>query len=245
MTERGEVVVGTSGWRYEHWWGTFFPEDLAKQDSLAYYSERLPAVEVNRTFYSLPSIEAVSRWREAVPSGFRFAVKASRYITHMKKLKDPKEPLARLYEVVDALEDAAGPVLFQLPPRWRCDPERLASFLDALPDNHRTAFEFRDPSWFDGRINRLLADAGVAFCIWDLAGEQSPREVTADLVYLRLHGSGSESYTGRYDRQTLAGWAGACHAWAESGRDVWCFFDNDQSGYAPKNAMELREMVTG
>ena len=241
----GEIVVGTSGWRYDHWWGPFYPEDLAKEDSLAHYAGRLPAVEINRTFYSLPDTGAVTRWTEQVPEGFRFAVKASRFITHMKKLRDPEGPLDRLYRVVGALADAAGPVLFQLPPKWGCDPERLAAFLEALPDGPRAAFELRDPSWFDDRILALLADHGAAFCIWELAGERSPREVTSDLVYIRLHGPGEDAYTGRYDRDTLAGWAGACSAWARSGRDVWCFFDNDEAGHAAANAVELAAMVAG
>lgn len=243
MSRTGTIRIGTSGWCYEHWWGPFYPEGVSDDDSLAFLAGQLPAVEINRTFYSLPSREAVRRWRYAAPRGFRFAVKASRYITHMKKLKDPEEPLQRLYEAVDALGDTAGPVLYQLPPRWRCNPDRLASFLEALPDSHPTAFEFRDPSWFDDRVLELLAEHGSSFCIWELAGEASPREITSDMVYLRLHGPGREAYTGSYDRRTLAGWAGACHAWVRSGRDVWCFFDNDEDGHAPANAVELWEMV--
>ncbi len=244
MAPSGTVRIGTSGWRYSHWWGPFYPSDVAHEDSLAYYAERLPTVEVNRTFYSLPSPEAAKQWLPPVPDGFRFAIKASRYITHMKKLKDPVEPLENLFEVVRALGERAGPVLFQLPPRWRCNPERLASFLEALPTSHRAAFELRDPSWFDDRVLDLLREHHVAFCIWDLEGQQSPKEVTTDMVYVRLHGPGEQAYTGCYDRQTLAGWAGAFDAWARSGNDVWCFFDNDDSGHAARNALELTQMIS-
>jgi uncharacterized protein YecE (DUF72 family) len=244
MARTGTIHVGTSGWEYEHWRGPFYPEDLGSEARLRFYADHLQTVEINRTFYSLPSTEAVARWADAVPRDFRFVVKGSRWITHMKKLKEPEEPLRRLYEVVDALGSKGGPVLFQLPPRWHLDPERLGAFLKALPTSHRVAFEFRDRTWFDPRVLDLLRDRDAAFCIWELAGELSPREVTTDLVYIRLHGPG-DAYEGRYDRQTLAGWAGACSSWAASGRDVWCFFDNDQKGFAVANAIELREMLEG
>jgi len=244
MARNGTIHIGTSGWEYRHWRGPFYPEDLGPEERLRFYADRLDAVEINRTFYSLPSTEAFARWADAVPRGFRFVVKASRYITHMKKLRDPEEPVRKLYRVVDALGPAGGPVLYQLPPRWRCNTGRLAAFLDVLPSSHRTAFEFRDRTWFDPRVLDLLRNHDAAFCIWELAGEASPREVTTDLVYVRLHGPG-EAYEGRYGRQTLAGWAGACSAWATSGHDVWCFFDNDEQGFAAANAMELRDMLEG
>jgi uncharacterized protein YecE (DUF72 family) len=245
MARTGRIMIGTSGWRYDHWWGPFYPEEVSPELSLAHYAGRLPAVEVNRTFYGLPSTDAVRRWRWGVPSSFRFAVKASRFITHMKKLREPEESLDRLYQVVGALGETAGPVLFQLPPRWRCNPDRLAAFLEAVPPSHRIAFEFRDRSWFDDRVLELLGSHRAAFCIWDLAGEQSPREVTTDLVYVRLHGPGRTAYTGSYDRRTLSDWAGACDAWASSGRDVWCFFDNDEGGNAVRDAGRLLDMLDG
>lgn len=244
MTTRGRVRIGTSGWRYDHWRGPFYPEELPTGRWLNHYAQRFDAVEVNRTFYSLPDRSVLEGWAAGTPDGFMFAVKASRYLTHMKKLKDPDEPLANLLEVARGLGPKLGPLLFQLPPAWRADPGRLDAFLDAVPDDVRVAVETRDESWFDDRVLRVLADHGAAFCIWHLGGTLSPKEVTADLVYVRLHGPG-DSYEGRYDRRTLAGWAGAVCSWRDAGRDVHCYFDNDQDGYAPVNARELAEMVGG
>jgi len=242
MTTRRRVHIGTSGWRYDHWRGLFYPEDLPTARWLGYYAERFGTVEVNRTFYSLPDRSVLEGWAEETPDGFTFAVKASRYLTHMKKLKDPEEPIANLVAVARGLGPKLGPLLFQLPPGWRADSGRLDAFLDAVPDDIRVAVEARDESWFDDRVLRVLADHGAAFCIWDLAGTLSPKEVTGELVYVRLHGPG-DRYEGRYDRRTLAGWAGAVSSWRDAGHDVHCYFDNDQDGYAPVNARELAEMV--
>ena len=160
----------------------------------------------------------------------------------MKKLKDPEEPLERLLGCVGALGDKLGPLLFQLPPRWRVNRERLESLLAQLPDGRRCAFEFRDPSWHDDRVLELLAGRGAAFCIFDLAGKRSPVEVTADFAYLRLHGPGGP-YQGSYDGRALSGWARRMCGWSEAGKDVYCYFDNDEKAYAPRDALRLREMV--
>jgi uncharacterized protein YecE (DUF72 family) len=238
-----DCYIGTSGWRYDHWIGSFYPESMGGgRDFLPFYADRLRAVEINNSFYQLPAEETLDRWRETVPDPFRFAAKASRYITHMKKLTDPEDTLPPFLDRMRRLGDRLGPVLFQLPPRWRFNPERLAAFLAALPDGFRYAMEFRDPSWRDDRALAALERAGVAFCIHELAGDQSPRAVTADLVYIRLHGPG-QAYQGRYDTQTLAGWAGAISAWRREGRIVYCFFDNDEAGYAAENARFLAEML--
>lgn len=239
---KGRIRIGTSGWNYGHWLGAFYPKGTRQEDLLAAYAERFDSVEINRTFYSLPDKDAVASWREQSPAGFLFAAKASRYLTHMKKLKDPKEPLDRLLGCVENLGEKLGPLLFQLPPRWRANPDRLASFLEQLPDRHRYAFEFRDSSWHDERILRLLSERGAAFCIFDLAGKRSPVEVTAGFVYLRLHGPG-EAYQGSYDGRTLSGWARRMLAWSEAGKDVHCYFDNDEKAYAPRDASRLKEMV--
>lgn len=242
MSERGMIRVGTSGWNYDHWKGSFYPTELKQKDWLDYYAEKLRTVEINNSFYNLPSGKTFRKWAETVPSDFLFSVKASRYITHMKKLKDPREPLERFMAGAGALGDRMGPVLFQLPPRWNVNPDRLEAFLDRLPGNIMATFEFRDRSWWDDRIYGILKERNAAFCIFDLAGEQSPKEVTADFVYMRLHGPG-DAYEGLYEKETLAGWAGAAYAWAASGKDVYIYFDNDQNGYAAMNAMQLREMM--
>jgi uncharacterized protein YecE (DUF72 family) len=211
---------------------------------LPYYTRHFKAVEINNSFYRLPHEETLTEWRQTAPASFVFALKASRYITHMKKLKNPSETLPKLLKAASVLQSKLGPILFQLPPRWKVNPARLRDFLKSLPDKFGYAFEFRDPSWFDDRIYKALREAGAAFCIYDLAGRLSPKETTADFVYIRLHGPG-EAYQGRYDTQTLAGWAGAIHTWHHQGKEVYCFFDNDQAGYAAQDALRLREMIDG
>lgn len=183
------IHIGTSGWHYEHWVGPFYPEAVPAEDYLSFYAERFAAVEVNNTFYQLPARETLVSWRDGTPGDFLFACKASRYITHMKKLKDPRDSLRRFFEVVEALDPKLGPILFQLPPRWHVDVERLEGFLEALPAGRRYAFEFRDESWFAAEVYDALARHNAAFCIYDLAGRRSPVEVTADFAYVRLHGS--------------------------------------------------------
>ena len=241
---RGRTLIGTSGWSYDHWDETFYPEGLATGERLAFYARRFATVELNNSFYQLPARKQLERWRDIAGDGFVFAVKASRYITHMKKLNDPEESLDRFLGRVDTLGSALGPILFQLPPRWHRDPGRLAAFLRQLPDEHRYAFEFRDRSWHVGEIHAALRGAGAAFCIYDLAGEVSPKEITADFVYVRLHGPDGP-YQGSYDAQALAGWAGAISAWRDRGLDVYCYFDNDEAGHAPRNAARLADMLDG
>jgi uncharacterized protein YecE (DUF72 family) len=239
---KGRIRIGTSGWSYHHWLGTFYPKGTRQQDLLAVYAERFESVEINRTFYKLPAAETVAAWRAKAPAGFVFAAKASRYLTHRKKLKDPEEPVARLLGCVEALGEKLGPVLFQLPPRWRVNPERLGRLLEELPDKHRYAFEFRDPSWHEPKTLELLSKRGAAFCIFDLAGKRSPIAVTADFVYIRLHGPGA-AYQGSYDGRTLSGWARRIKRWSEAGKDVYCYFDNDEKAYAPHDALRLKAMV--
>jgi uncharacterized protein YecE (DUF72 family) len=234
--------VGTSGWHYDHWQGAFYPGDLPSDRWLAYYSERLMTVEVNNSFYQLPEAKTLRNWQTTTPKGFLFAVKASRYITHMKQLKDPHKPLANFLERMDELGGKLGPILFQLPPKWNLNAERLQAFLKALPGGYRFAFEFRDPSWFSAQIYEMLAAHNAAFCIYQLAGRLSPREVTADWVYVRLHGPG-DAYQGKYDTQRLAGWMGAFSAWMRQGKEVYCYFDNDEAGYAVQNALALQAMA--
>lgn len=238
----GRIRIGTSGWDYTHWRGAFYPGELDTADWLAFYARRFGSVEINNSFYRLPSADTLRAWRGQVPGGFRFAVKASRYITHMKKLKDPADSVSRLFERIAVLGEQVGPVLFQMPPRWRFNGERLECFLRALSADYRYAFEFRDHSWLDERTYALLARHGAALCIYELDGFLSPKRVTADLVYIRLHGPGA-AYQGSYDVQALAGWAGAISTWAAQGREVWCYFDNDQDGFAALDAARLEAML--
>ena len=242
MSDIGSIHVGTSGWHYDHWEGPFYPQGMPTKDWLDFYAGHLQTVEINNTFYQLPEEGTVDTWRETAPQGFVFAVKASRYITHMKKLKDPEEPVDTFLGRIQALGQHLGPILFQLPPHWHFNGRRLDAFLDLLPAKRRYAFELRDPDWLNEEAYGTLAEHEAAFCIYDFHGRQSPKVVTADFVYVRLHGPYG-AYRGKYDTESLAGWAGAFSTWQEQGKDVYCYFDNDESGYAVQNALELQGML--
>lgn len=207
---------------------------------LGFYSQRFQSVEVNNTFYHLIPHAVVLEWRKATPADFCFAVKGSRFLTHMKKLRDPEIGLERFFERVEVLGRKLGPILFQLPPRLLIDPERLEYFLQALPRTHRYAFEFRDPSWNAPIIYDQLRKYKAAYCIFDLAGFQSPLEVTTDFTYIRLHGPGAK-YQGSYDDRALRSWAARIRRW--NLKDSYIYFDNDQSAYAPRNAARLKEIL--
>jgi uncharacterized protein YecE (DUF72 family) len=243
MKSAKKIHIGTCGWHYSHWKGPFYPASQPKKEFLRYYADHFQTVEINNSFYQLPKKETLAAWRNSVPAGFIFTVKASRYITHMKKLKDPSASLNGLLKVVEVLGDKLGPILFQLPPRWRFDPQRLSDFLDSLPHDYRYALEFRDTSWFNSHAYEMMSKHGVAFCIYELAGLLSPKEVTTDFIYIRLHGPAEEPYRGQYDSNVLAGWAGALSTWASQGKEIFCYFDNDEAGYAAQDALRLQEML--
>jgi uncharacterized protein YecE (DUF72 family) len=240
---RGRCFIGTSGWSYKHWRGRFYPSDMAKgADQLPFYAERFATVEVNGTFYRLIEADTFRRWRDETPKGFVFACKGSRYLTHMKRLKDPEQGVRRFFERVEALGDKLGPIVFQLPGRFKPDRERLAAFLDALPRRRRYAFEFRDPAWFEPRVVKLLAEHDAALCLYEFAGQEAPLEVTASFVYIRLHGPDG-AYQGSYGDPALRTWARRIGAWAKKGLDVYCYFDNDDRAFAPKNALHLWDLL--
>lgn len=241
-SELPRISIGTSGWHYPHWMGPVYPETLERDALLPFYAERLDSVEVNNTFYRLPSTETVRAWCDQTPTGFVFACKASRFITHMKKLKDPETSTERFFDTVAAFGAKLGPVLFQLPPRWNVNLERLEAFLRTLPGRHRYVFEFRDPSWFEPAVYALLRRSRAAFCIYELSGQLSPLELTTDLVYVRLHGP-ADAYRGRYDDATLEAWARRLKRYRDEGKAVYCYFDNDEKGYAVQNALRLRELI--
>jgi uncharacterized protein YecE (DUF72 family) len=238
----GRVHIGTSGWHYMHWRGPYYPEKFPTATMLSFYMADFDSVEINNSFYRLPTVNALQTWHDTTPAAFCFAVKASRFLTHMKKLKDPEEGFRRFFPLVEILGDKLGPILFQLPPRWACNASRLEAFLSALPSEHRYTFELRDPSWHIPEVYALLEKYNAAFCIFELAGFQSPLHVTADFAYVRLHGPGKK-YQGDYSRRTLSAWAKRIRAWAGHLSGVYVYFDNDQDGYAVKNAKELKRLV--
>jgi uncharacterized protein YecE (DUF72 family) len=240
---RCEIRIGTSGWHYKHWLGRCYPAGLAHKDMFAQYSREFDTVEINNSFYRLPSAATFDAWKSSAPAGFCFAVKASRFLTHLKKLSDPKPALDLFLPLAERLGDKLGPILFQLPPRWRCNLERLTRFLDVLPTGHRYSIEFRDPSWHHEGVYGALRDHNVAYCIYELAGFQSPIEITADFVYVRLHGPGAK-YQGDYSKRSLRTWADRIEQWGRRLKAVFLYFDNDEAAYAVKNARELKAMLT-
>jgi uncharacterized protein YecE (DUF72 family) len=237
------IRIGASGWHYKHWRGSFYPADLPATDMLTFYARHFDTVELNNSFYRLPTQTALTTWRATVPVGFCFAVKASRYLTHMKKLKDPASGLTKFLPRVEALGEKLGPILFQLPPRWHCNLDRLATFLAALPDHHRYVFELRDRSWHIPAVYNLLSRYHVAFCLYELAGFQSPFEITTDFTYVRLHGPYG-AYQGRYDRVALDLWARRILEWQSVLQGIYVYFDNDEAGFAARNALELKELIS-
>ncbi len=242
MTRPATVHIGTSGWHYPHWRGNFYPENLPASRMLEFYTRHFDTVELNNTFYRLPTPAAVAGWREGTPPRFCFAAKGSRFLTHMKKLKDAGTGIERFFERADLLGKKLGPVVFQLPPRWTADAERLEEFLDALPRGHRYAFELRDPTWHNPEIYAILRRHRVAFCIFEIAGFFSGVQVTTDFTYVRLHGPGG-AYQGSYSDETLEQWAERIREWRRSLRSVYLYFDNDQAGFAVKDALRLRERI--
>jgi uncharacterized protein YecE (DUF72 family) len=240
-----EIRIGTSGYHYKHLLGTFYPEKTPASRMLAYYAQHFDTLELNNSFYRLPTEAAFKSWRDATPENFVFAVKASRFITHNKKLKDPENALDNILARAAHLGKKLGPVLFQLPPRWKVNVSRLEALLEILPRELRYVFEFRETSWMTAEVYRLLRRYNAGFCIYQLAGYQSPLEVTADFTYVRLHGPDAGKYQGSYSDAVLRQWAERIDQWTTRLRAIYIYFDNDQAGYAAHNAMTLRKMVLG
>lgn len=243
MNQHGKVYIGTSGWYYKHWVGPFYPESLDSREFFDYYKRHFTTAEINNTFYQLPQENTIKEWKQAAGESFVYAVKASQYITHMKKLKDPAAATEKFFTAIEKLGDSLGPILFQLPPNWQVNAKRLRTFLKGLPQDYRYAFEFRDKSWFTNQVREILQKHNSAWCVYDIAQRQSPMWVTADFAYIRLHGPGAKAYTGKYEQETLQQWSQRLQNWRQDGRDVYCYFDNDQRGYAPQNAQQLQNMV--
>jgi len=236
-----EVRIGCSGWSYREWRGRFYPDGLPARGWLEHYASVFDTVEVNATFYRLPKLETVRGWAEQVPDGFRFAVKGSRYLTHMKRLRDMGQGLERFWERIEPLREAGklGPVLWQLPESFARDDELLATALEALPAAEH-CFEFRHPSWFAPAVRALLEERGTGLALGDDPRRDLPRAAPAGpLAYLRLH-YGSRGRAGNYSDRELAVWRRRIAAW-RAHRPVFVYLNNDWSGFAPRNAMTLRE----
>ncbi|MRG97538.1 DUF72 domain-containing protein [Polyangium spumosum] len=220
------LFIGTSGWQYTHWRGTFYPDVLPSSRWLVYYADRLQVVEVNNTFYRLPEANVFRTWAERTPQDFLFAAKMSRFFTHIKRLRDPDEPIARFFDRASALGTKLGPVLVQLPPGMKRDAGRLDAALERFPKSARVAVEFRDETWFSPEIESLLGRHRAALCVWDRKGSSAPLWRTADFGYVRFH-EGSASPAPCYGARALCVWARRlAKIWPEP-CDVFAFFNND------------------
>ena len=243
-------MIGTSGYNYPHWWGgVFYPADLPQRKWLGFYSEYFDSVELNVSFYRLPGKEVFEGWYRRTPEDFIFAIKGSRYITHTKRLKECREPLALFFENASVLKEKLGVVLWQLPPRFKFQKERLEEFcvlLSTLPRSKavRHAFEFRDDSWLCHEAFRTLEEFHFAFCIAHGSGLPPIERVTSDFVYLRLHG-GQVLYASDYSDGELGNWVERIKDWEKKKKWVFAYFNNDAYGFAVKNALALKKIVSG
>ena len=257
MAGRSRILIGCSGWMYRSWKGPFYPKDLATSAWLPFYAKHFATVELNNSFYRLPERKTFEAWAEMTPRRFVFAVKASRYLTHLKRLTDPAEPLKRLLERASGLGPHLGPILYQLPASLRYDADRLDVFLAALgrlgrrlgtrqtgtrtvPLRH--VIEFRDPSWYRPDVMDVLERAGVAICLHDKLQGPFLGEPAGEFAYIRFHGT-SGHYAGSYSDAELRGWATRMTEWSRQGRDVYAYFNNDPAAAAPKNAETLTRGV--
>ncbi len=234
--------IGTSGWHYEHWRNNFYPSDLARAKWLEFYASHFNAVELNNSFYRLPSEKAFATWYRSSPPGFVFAVKVSRFITHIKRLRDTNEPLQNFLTRANFLQEKLGPLLYQLPPGMKRNEHVLESFLQTLPPGYQHVFEFRNESWLSSEIIALLRRHNVALCVFDMPGFTCPAVVTADFAYFRFHGS-KGLYWSCYSDDELHDWATKI---AEAVRDlkiVYIFFNNDAEAYAVCNALTLARFL--
>ena len=235
------IRIGTSGFSYRWWRGRFYPREVKPPEWLGFYARRFDTVELNATFYRLPEPERFRRWAAQVPEGFLFAVKVSRVVTHLKRLRGVAEPLAHFFSAVSHLGAKLGPVLHQLPPSLKRDDALLADFLRLLPPERSHAFEFRHESWFDDAVYALLDAHGCAFCVHDHHGMRVPRVTTGQFAYWRFHGTGTRGEC--YGAERLRPAAAALAAIAAGGRDVFAYFNNDAMACAVRDAQELQGLI--
>jgi uncharacterized protein YecE (DUF72 family) len=237
-----QVRIGCSGWVYKHWRGLLYPEELPQRLWFGRYAEEFDTVEINNSFYRLPAGDTFEKWRKQAPPGFCYALKANRYLTQAKKLKDCEEPLERMMTAVRRLGDRLGPMLYQLPPTMKINLERLQSFLHILPKDVTSVFEFRNSSWYEPELYALLERYGASFCVHDMPGSASERIAVGPIVYVRFHG-GEGKYWGRYSDEGLLEWTDWLLNQTKRGRSAWCYFNNDIHGHAIEDARTLKSMV--
>jgi uncharacterized protein YecE (DUF72 family) len=238
MARRSKIHIGCSGWNYQHWRGRFYPEGEPPNKWFEFYADVFDTVEINNTFYRLPETRTFKAWRRQAPDGFIYAVKASRFLTHQKKLKDARAPLKKLLDRAQYLEEHLGPILYQLPARWRLNTERLASFIDLLPEDLVHVFEFRNQSWMVEEVFQFLEERGVSFCAHDMFGLDVPRRAVGPVTYVRLHGT-RKRYQGGYREPMLRKWWNWMEKQVRSGKDLYVYFNNDADAHAVRDAQRL------
>jgi len=238
-----QIRIGTSGWNYTHWREVFYPDELSQKEWFSHYAAKFNTVEVNNTFYQLPETSTFQNWHEQAPQGFVYTLKGNRYITHLKRLKTSEETVNRFLDRARELKETLGPILWQLPPRWYKNVERLERFLGLLPKDLIHVFEFRDEDWFADDVLELLDQERASFCTHDMVGLEVPRAVTGRIAYVRFHGTAEEKYHGSYDDETIQGWARWLANHYEEGKSIYAYFNNDVEGHAPQDAARLREAV--
>ena len=234
--------IGTSGWHYEHWRGRFYPERLTKAEWLEFYASHFTTVELNNSFYRLPSEAAFTTWYNSSPANFTFAVKVSRFITHIKRLKNSEEAVENFISRAKILEEKLGPLLYQLPPNMHRNDEVLESFLSNLPRGMKHVLEFRHQSWLEEKVFEILRKYNIGLCVFDMPSFTCPLEMTADFAYIRFHGSG-ELYSSCYSDKELADWAKRLTNLDINLKAVYIYFNNDAEAFAVRNAMTLRDYL--
>ncbi|HET7006861.1 MAG TPA: DUF72 domain-containing protein [Candidatus Binatia bacterium] len=239
LITNGQFRVGTSGYQYDHWRGIFYPPTLPRKNWFAFYAEHFDTVEINNTFYGLPSAESVDSWLKQAPSEFCYTLKFSRYGSHLKRLKEPRATIKNFLQRARRLKTTLGPILVQLPPKWDVNIGRLHGFLNAASRSIRWSFEFRDRRWLCEEVYAVLQRHNAALCIHDMI-ENHPRRLTADWTYLRFHG---DHYSGNYSAQSLKQQAKWITQQLADGRDVFAYFNNDAQGHALGNAADLKRYV--
>ena len=235
----GKIWVGTSGYVYDHWRGRFYPEKLAKAKWLGFYSAHFSTVELNNSFYRLPSEEAFANWRDSSPADFTIAVKVSRFITHIKRLKNCEEAVEKFISRAKVLDYKLGPLLYQLPPNMHRNDGVLATFLAALPQGMKHVFEFRHQSWLDDRVFEILKNYDIGFCIFDMPSLSCSVLATSDFAYVRFHGS-TGLYFSCYSDEELAEWAKKVTNLAKTLKEIYIYFNNDAETFAIYNARTIR-----
>ncbi len=235
-------IVGTSGWHYDDWKERFYPKGLPKTKWLEFFAERFSTVELNNTFYRLPSEEAFKNWHASTPKDFIFSVKISRFVTHIKRLKDTGEALQKFMSRATLLKDKLGPILYQLPPSLHRDDERLQKFLAELPKGYRHVLEFRHESWLTDEVYEILRRYHVGMCVFDMPGLSCPLLATADFAYIRFHGKDS-LYSSCYSDEELADWVKRIRKLAENLDTIYIYFNNDVQGFALKNAETIKKLL--